>query len=125
MDKVQQLDARREVVLQQMRSIRSMKRGTISGQWFPVIRRGKKTDQRRGPYPVLTYKANNKTVSQRLTSKSELEHARRAVQNHKRFVALCKEFVELTKQLGEFERGQPDLDAVKKPPKSPSSKTGK
>lgn len=125
MSNVRQVDARRKAILKEVNAMRSMKKGSINEQWFPVIRHGKKTDLMRGPYPVLTYKANNKTVSRRLSSKSELQHARRAVDNHKRFVALCKEFEQLTEQLGELERERPDLDALKKTPKSPSSKTGK
>lgn len=125
MTNAQQLNARREKVLQEMSSIRYMKKGSISEQWFPVIRDGKKTEQMRGPYYVLTNKTGNKTVSQRLSSKSKLEHVRLMVENHKRFVALCREFEELAEQLGELECNQPELEAVKKKPQSPSNRTKK
>jgi 3-methyladenine DNA glycosylase/8-oxoguanine DNA glycosylase len=122
---IQELEKRREQVLEQMRSIRSLKRGTISEQYFPVMRDGKPSGERRGPYYVLSRREGERTVSRRLRSAEEVRQAREAIAAHRRFVDLCKEYEELTERLGQLERQAPDLSGEKKRRRSPSSRTGK
>jgi len=54
----------------------------------------------------------------------ELEKTRRDISEHKRFVALCREFEELTEKLTEMEHVS-KVDAEKKTPKLSSSRTRK
>jgi hypothetical protein len=105
-----------------MFSIRSLRRGTISEQFLKSTRAGGKEPVRLGPYYVLSRREGNKTISQRLTG-AELEQARQDIEEHKRFIGLCKEFEELTERLGQQEREEADLEEKKKRRSSPSRKT--
>ena len=125
MDTVQELEAQRNAILEEMRSIRSMRRGTINEQHFKIRLKGRKGIVFQGPYYVLSRREGEKTVSKRLRSPVEMEQARRDVAEHKRFMGLCQQFERLTARLGELERGQQDLEQEKKGFRSPSSKMEK
>jgi hypothetical protein len=121
MRSVKEIEARRQAIVDEMCSIRSMVRGTISEQYLKVRLVGSKEPVERGPYFVLSRSENKKTVSRRLSGR-ELEQARRDVAEHGRFVALCKEFEGLTEQLGELERGSNRFELEKKRRRSSLSK---
>jgi hypothetical protein len=123
MDTVQQLEARRNAILEEMRSIRSMRRGTINEQYFQTRLKGRKGIVHQGPYYVLSKREGQRTVSRRLRSAAELEQAQKEVAEYKRFLGLCQEFERLTARLGELERGEPGFEQEKKRFRSPSSKT--
>jgi hypothetical protein len=122
---IQEVETRRNVILEEMRSIRSMRRGTLNEQYFKIHLKGKKEATLQGPYYVLSRREGEKTVSQRLRSSTELEQARKDVAAYKRFVALCREFEQLTTRLGEMGRKEPDLEGEKKRFRLPLSKTGR
>ena len=103
MDTVQDLERRREAVLEQMRSIRSMRRGTVNQQYLKVPHKGRAHPGLCGPYYVLSHKEAGRTISHRLSA-VQVEGARADVAAHKQFVELCREFEKLTAQLGELER---------------------
>jgi hypothetical protein len=123
MDTVQQLEARRNAILEEMRSIRSMRRGTINEQYFKTRLKGRKGMVHQGPYYVLSKWEGQKTVSKRLRSVAELEQAQKNVAEYKRFLGLCQEFERLTARLGELESGEEGLEQEKKRFRLPSSKT--
>jgi len=125
MDTVQQLEARRNGILKEMRSIRCMRRGTINEQFFKTRLKGRKGIVHQGPYYVLSRREGQKTVSNRLRSEAELEQARRDVAEYKRFLGLCQEFERLTSRLGELERSEQGMEQEKKRFRSPLSKTEK
>jgi hypothetical protein len=104
MDTVRQLEQRREDLFAQMRSIRSMRRGTVNEQYLKVRRKGRAEPGRCGPYYVLTRKQGGRTVSQRLTDPQQVAQARADVAAHKRFVELCREYKRVTEQLGQVDR---------------------
>jgi len=122
MDIVQQLEARRNAVLEEMRSIRSMRRGTINEQYFKTRLKGRKGIVHQGPYYVLSRQEGGKTVSQRLRSAAGLEQAQKDIAEYQRFLGLCREFERLTARLGELERSEQGLEQEKKPFRSSSSK---
>jgi len=113
MDTTRSLDEKRERVLEQMRAIRSMRRGSVTEQYLKVRHKGKRKPVVRGPYWVYTRKEGGKTVGQRL-SREEAEQVKKDVEAHKQFVALCKEFETLTMRLGdvEVEGGYCQIEAV-------------
>jgi hypothetical protein len=125
METVQELEARRNAILEEMRSIRSMRRGTINEQHFKTRLKGRKGILLQGPYYVLSRREGEKTVSKRLRSPAELERGRKDVAEYKRFLGLCQQFERLTARLGELEREPQDLEQEKKRFRSPSSKMGK
>ncbi len=103
MDTVQQLERRRRAVLKEMDSIRSMRRGTVTEQYLKVPHKGQAAPSLCGPYYVRTTKRAGKTVSQRVPA-GQVEQARADVAAHRRFVELCRQFEQLTEQLGQLER---------------------
>jgi len=120
------LEARRRTVLEQLEAIRSLRKGTLSEQWVPVVRDGKKTKKLRGPYFVWTSKVGKKTVSERIKGKQEQQWAQQDALNYQRFKELCAELEDLTHQLGLVERqAQEEAGTLKKRRKSPSSKAKK
>jgi len=123
MDTVHQLESRRNAVLEEMRSIRSMRRGTVNKQYFKTRLKGRKGIVHQGPYYVLSRREGDKTVSKRLRSVGELERAQTEIAEYNRFLGLCQEFERLTARLGELERGEQGLEQEKKRFRSPSSKT--
>ena len=123
MKTIKEIEVKRDDLLEQMRRIRFIRQGTINEQYLKVRHKGKKQPVLRGPYYVITRKEGNKTVSERLTNPAELERARQAVEAHKHFVSLCREFERLTEQLGELERTD-GLDVEKKRRGSRSNRTG-
>jgi hypothetical protein len=116
MTTIHDLESKRDLVLQEMRSIRSMQRGTINEQYLKVHHRGVKEAKTCGPYYVLSRHEphSGKTRSRRLTSPEEVEQARKDIAAYQRFVALCREFRELTEILGELESSLPVQGAGKK-----------
>jgi hypothetical protein len=122
MNTIRELEVRRDAILEEMRSMRRMRRGTINEQFLKVRRKGSEKPLLRGPYYVLSRREGNKTASKRLRSSAQIERAKKEVEAHRRFVALCKEFEILTERLGELEQsleGTPE----KKRLRSPLSKT--
>ncbi len=105
-----------------MKAIRSLRRGSITEQFVPVLRQGQKQAARRGPYYVLTRHRGRKTISRRLTTPEALQQAQSDIEAFKSFQALCHEFEQLTEKLGELERGS---KAEKKRLSSGLSKTGR
>lgn len=122
---IEAIEMRRNAILEEMRSIRSMRRGTVNEQYFKIQLKGKKEATFQGPYYVLSRREGEKIVSQRLRSSTELEGARREVAAHKRFVVLCREFEQLTARLGELEREASTFEQEKKRFRSPLNKKGK
>ncbi len=121
MDTTRALEQKREQVLEQMRAIRSMRRGSVTEQYLKVPHKDKPKPVVRGPYWIHTWKEGGKTVGQRL-SREEAPQAKKDVEAHKKYVALCKEFETLTLRLGELEGV---LTPEKKRPRSRSSRTKK
>ncbi len=113
MNTLEELEARRSSILEEMRSIRSLKRGSITEQFLNVRHKGIREAVSRGPYYVFSRREGNKTSSRRL-SISELEQARKDIEAHRRFVELCREFEILTERLGEAERKSPGFEREKK-----------
>jgi hypothetical protein len=114
MNKIKEIEARREEILRQIRGIRSLERGTITEQYLKVRHKGQPEPVLRGPYYLISRRGEKKTVGYRLTSGEELARARRDVEARQRFSELCREYEELTEQLGQLERASAAVGTEKK-----------
>lgn len=125
MNTIKEVEERREKILEQMRAIRSMERGTINEHYVPVKLKGQKEPVSRGPYYVISRRGNGKTEGRHLKTKQDLDQARRDVEAHKRFQELCREYEQLTEELGRLERESGERSPEKKQRKSRSRRTKK
>jgi hypothetical protein len=126
MTQIEQLDARRKEILRELDAMRSLRKGYLNEQRFPVVRGGKKTKELRGPYFVWSCKVGNKTVSERLNDEQAVVLARQDAANYRRFRLLCAELEKTVAELGNAEREEAaSKEAVKKGLASRSNKTGK
>ena len=126
MDRIKEIDKRRKEILREMGGIRSMRRGRVNEQFLKVPHKGKKEPVLRGPYYVFSRHEQGKgTKSYRLTSPEEVDQARRDAQAHKRFQELCREYEELTEELGRMERELGESSQGKKARRSRSRRTKK
>ena len=126
MTRIQQLKDRRKEVLAELATIRSLRKGNLNEQWFPVVRDGKRTKQLRGPYFVWTRKVGSKTVSERLKDEQQIVLARQDAANYRKFRELCGELERVIAELGEIEREDDAAqEALKKGLKPRSKKTRK
>jgi len=103
LDPVRAIETKREAILSELREIRSLRRGALSEQFLKVLHKGMKKPVLRGPYYVLSRRQGAKTVSERIPS-DEIEQTRRDIAADKRLVGLCKEYEDLTEQLGALAR---------------------
>lgn len=118
-----ELETQREALLSQMRSIRSMKRGTLSIRPEKVRRKGREEPVLLGPYPLFVRREGQRTLGRRLHSCEEVAQVREDIAAYERFMGLCKAYVEVTERLGELERvNVREGDAAKKGLKSPSNR---
>ena len=121
---IRSLDARRQSVVEELLSMRSLHPGNINEQFVKGQRGGKAV--MRGPYPVLCWRVGKKVFSQRLRSEQEIREAQRDTGNFRRFKELCKQLEDMTLELGKLEREQKSaVETVKKTRKSPSNKARK
>lgn len=126
MKSLQSVEAQRRRVLDELASIRSLRKGSLTEQWAPVVRQGEETKEVRGPYHLWTYKAGSKTVSERITGQEEVKHAQQDALNYQRFKHLCRELEELTHELGILERAESaPIETLKKTPRRQSRQTTK
>ncbi|MBI2425110.1 MAG: hypothetical protein HYV27_19955 [Candidatus Hydrogenedentes bacterium] len=97
------LNQRQSGILRELTGIRFMKKGSVTFQCF----KPKDSDGAsavRGPYPVLTWKEQGRTKSMRLRSSEDVAWAQEAIENYRRFTALCREFEELAERLALHQR---------------------
>jgi len=121
MESKQQVQERRQAIVQEMLAMESMKRGTFSSQYLKVSRKGHQEKVLRGPYHVVTRKEKGRTVSVRVPEEAA-ERVRQDVARYARFMELAREFVELTERMGDLEEA---AETIKKKPKLQSKRITK
>jgi hypothetical protein len=99
MTRLQELHLERKRILDKIEDIVAMRRGSVVRQYFPVVKNGNPSSQKRGPYPVFSYKKNGKTVSRRIRSAKELRRIERQVMYHRNFQDFCQRLVEIGEEI--------------------------
>jgi hypothetical protein len=116
-----QLEARREQILQQIKAIDRLRRGSLSRQFFKKRRSHPKAQQ--GPYYVLQGYVQGRKFSERVPAQqaAQLEPL---VANYKRFEQLAEEFVSVTDQITRLAEEQPEAkkNSRRKPDRNDSAK---
>lgn len=95
------LEQQRQVLLRQLGDLRELRRGSLTEQ-FLTVKHADGSQVKRGPYPLLTRKAANKTVSVRLTDPSVVPLYRRQLQAMRQFESVVDQLVRLGEQLSDL-----------------------
>ena len=106
MNAIEEAEDRRGAILEEIRDIRRMRRGSVNEQYLKVSHKNEKEPVLRGPYYVFTRSEKGRTVSWRLRTQADIEQAQEDVAAYKRFKLLCQELEELTERLGDLEQGE-------------------
>jgi hypothetical protein len=115
------LAQQRDQVLDQMRVLDRMRRGSLSRQFFKAVTKG---EADRGPYYVLQGYLKGRKFSERVPAKKAAQ-VEEEVENYRRFQELCERFVTLTDQMtrmADEEPGGKKNSRKKRSPKSSSAK---
>ena len=100
-----QLEQRREQILQQIKAIDRLRRGSLSRQFFKKPRSGSQAQQ--GPYYVLQGYIQGQKFSERVPAE-QAAHIEPLVANYQRFEELAEEFVSVTDQLARLSQAAPE-----------------
>lgn len=95
------LEHQRQGLLRQLAELRELRRGSLTEQ-FLTVKHADGSLVKRGPYPLLTRKEANKTVSVRLTDPSLVPLYRQQIQAMRQFESVVGQLVRLGEQLGDL-----------------------
>jgi hypothetical protein len=102
MNKSSQLAQQKSQILAQLAALGPMRKGSLNDQYvLATLKDGSQT--RRGPYTVFTCKVNSKTISQRLTSASEVALYREQIATFHRFQELTAQLLRIGQALADLE----------------------
>ena len=99
-DSAQTLRSQRDAVLERMKRIDHLRRGSLSRQFFKTRRDAKNTKS--GPYFVLQCFFRGKKCSERISA-AQAEQVEKHVENFRLFNGLAQEFVTLSDQITQLE----------------------
>jgi len=95
------LEQQRQALLQRLAGLRELRRGSLAEQ-FLLVKHVDGSQVKHGPYPLLTRKVGQKTVSQRLTDPSLVPLYRQQIQAMREFEAVVAQLARLGEQLGDL-----------------------
>jgi hypothetical protein len=94
------LRSKRDAVLERMKQIDHLRRGSLSRQFFKTRRNGQTVQS--GPYFVLQCSFHGKKCSERIPA-SQAQAVEKHVENFRVFYRLAEEFVTLSDQITQLE----------------------
>jgi len=100
------LEQKRDAILEQMRHLDRMRRGSLSKQFFQA--KGQEESGRQGPYFVLQGYLKGRKFSRRVAAKNAPKVADQ-VDNYRRFQILADQFIEVTETLTCLEENDSSL----------------
>jgi len=95
------LEQRRQALLRQLTDLRELRRGSLTEQ-FLTVKHADGSSVKRGPYPLLTRKEAQKTVSVRITDPALVPLYRQQIQALRQFEGVVDQLVRLGEQLGDL-----------------------
>src|SRR5512143_954095 len=95
------LEQQRQGLLRRLADLRELRRGSLTEQ-FLTVTHADGSSVKRGPYPLLTRKEANKTVSVRLTDPALVPLYRQQIQAMRQFEGVVDQLVRLGEQLGDL-----------------------
>jgi len=95
------LQQHRQQLLQQLSGLQEIRRGSLTEQFLTVKRKDGSRVQR-GPYPLLTRKQGQKTISQRLTDPALVPLYRQQIQAMRQFENVVDGLVQVGEQLSDL-----------------------
>ena len=95
------LEQHRQQLLQQLAGLPEVRRGSLTEQ-FLTVKRQDGSRVKRGPYPLLTRKQGQKTVSQRLTDPTLVPLYRQQIQAMRQFETVVDGLVQVGEQLSDL-----------------------
>lgn len=93
------LQQQRQRLLQQLSGLQELRRGSLTEQ-FLMVKRKDGSRVKHGPYPLLTRKQGQKTVSVRLTDPALVPLYRQQIQAMRQFETVVDGLVQVGEQLG-------------------------
>lgn len=95
------LQQQRQRLLQLLSGLQELRRGSLTEQ-FIMVKRKDGSRVKRGPYPLLTRKQGQKTVSLRLTDPALVPLYRQQIQAMRKFEAVVDGLVQVGEQLSDL-----------------------
>ena len=95
------LQHQHQQLLQQLSGLQELRRGSLTEQ-FLMVKRKDGSRVKRGPYPLLTRKQGQKTISRRLTDPALLPLYRRQIQAMRQFEGVVEGLVRVGEQLSDL-----------------------
>ncbi len=95
------LEQQRQTLLRQLTDLRELRRGSLTNQ-FLSVKHADGSKVKRGPYPLLTRKQANKTVSVRLTDPATVPLYRKQIQAMRQFESVVEKLVQVGEQLSDL-----------------------
>jgi hypothetical protein len=95
------LEQQRQALLRQLAELRELRRGSLTEQ-FLNVKQADGSKVKRGPYPLLTRKQANKTISLRLTDPDTLPLYRKQIQTMRQFETVVEKLVQVGEQLSDL-----------------------
>ena len=95
------LEQQRQGLLRQLADLRELRRGSLTEQ-FLTVKHADGSKIRRGPYPLLTRKEAQQTVSMRLTDPALVPVYRQQIQAMRQFERVVDQLVHVGEQLGDL-----------------------
>ena len=95
------LEQHRQQLLRQLSGLQEIRRGSLSEQ-FLMVKRKDGSRVKRGPYPLLTRKQGQKTVSERLTDPALVPLYRQQIQAMRQFETVVDGLVQVGEELSDL-----------------------
>src|SRR5438309_2635220 len=95
------LEQQRQALLRQLADLRELRRGSLTEQ-FLSVKHADGSKVKRGPYPLLTRKRANKTISVRLTDPATVPLYRQQIQAMRQFETVVEKLVHVGEQLSDL-----------------------